>query len=151
MSRPAAIGLILALLTMWLLVVAKLAQVPATPEHRGEAAPVWRVKPPEEFGEARPILRAHASRSRSPQARAGRHLNWTALAQCESSNNPRAISASGKYRGLYQMDARFWATYGGKSYAGSPENATVREQTLVAERGYDARGARPWPVCGRRL
>ncbi len=31
-------------------------------------------------------------------------LDWPALARCESGGNPRAVSSSGKYRGLYQFD-----------------------------------------------
>lgn len=95
---------------------------------------------------------APASRSRhtEPPSRLDL-LDWQAMARCESSGDPRAVSASGKYRGLYQFDADFWRTYGGLSYAKRPENATVREQTIVAQRGYAARGRAPWPFCGKRL
>lgn len=63
---------------------------------------------------------------------------------CESTDNYRAVSRTGKYRGGWQMDAPFWATYGGLAYASRPELATPLEQDLVAYAGYLARGWRPW-------
>lgn len=61
---------------------------------------------------------------------------------CESSNNPGAISRTGKYRGLWQMDADFWRSYGG--IAPSPDQASRAEQNYVAYRGYLSRGWNPW-------
>jgi hypothetical protein len=78
-------------------------------------------------------------------------LNWTALAECESSGNPRAVSRSGRYRGAFQMDADFWRTYGGHQYASRPDLASYAEQLRVAQRGYQARGRAPWPTCGKAL
>lgn len=73
---------------------------------------------------------------------------WWQLRQCESGNNYQAISPSGTYRGAYQFDRSTWASYGP---AGDPAAATKPEQDSRAERLYDARGAQPWPVCGRYL
>lgn len=111
--------------------------------------------------EGTPRSRASAaSRSRSGgsarttnpvQVTATGSLNWHALAKCESSNQPTQTSATGKYRGLYQMDADFWRSYGGLEYALRPDLATPAEQTTVAARGYAARGRSPWPYCGRFL
>src|SRR5438046_1405604 len=59
-------------------------------------------------GRPRPAPRrdvpAPASRSRhtEPPSRLDR-LDWKALATCESGNNPRAVSPSGRYRGLFQF------------------------------------------------
>lgn len=75
-------------------------------------------------------------------------LNWWALAQCESGNNPRAVSRSGEYRGLYQFRLSTWRSVGG---VGDPIDASREEQTLRAKRLYLRSGWRPWPVCGRRL
>lgn len=69
-----------------------------------------------------------------------------AIAACESGHNPRAISASGTYRGLFQFNGSTWAAAGG---SGDPAQASVREQYLRAAVTYSQRGARPWPVCGR--
>lgn len=75
------------------------------------------------------------------------HLNWRALAQCESSGNPRAVNAAGYY-GLYQFDTTTWRSVGG---TGMPHQASRREQTRRAQRLYGSRGRSPWPNCGRLL
>lgn len=72
------------------------------------------------------------------------------VAACESGTSPTSISSSGRYRGLFQADADFWASYGGLSFAARPELASAREQTLVAYRGFLAHSWAPWPRCGRR-
>jgi hypothetical protein len=78
----------------------------------------------------------------------GGTLNWTVLAACESSNNPRAISPNGLYFGLYQFDLPTWKSYGGQ---GSPIDSAPSGQTAVAYALYLARGTQPWPVCGHFL
>ncbi len=75
-------------------------------------------------------------------------LNWWALAQCESGNNPRAVSGNGLYRGLYQFRQSTWYGVGG---TGDPIDASREEQTLRAKRLYLRSGTSPWPYCGRRL
>lgn len=74
-------------------------------------------------------------------------LNWPALAQCESSGNPRAVSM-GRYFGLYQFDLQTWGSVGG---VGNPADASPTEQTARAQQLYDKRGPAPWPVCGWHL
>lgn len=86
-----------------------------------------------------------AARSAVPAA--VRALDWPALARCESSGNPRAVSPSGDM-GLYQFNQRTWTAIGGH---GSPVQNTAAEQTLRAQLLYVQRGAAPWPTCGRRL
>ena len=71
-------------------------------------------------------------------------LNWTALAQCESSGNPQAINPAGYY-GLFQFDLGTWAAVGG---SGLPSDASPAEQLYRAQLLYAGRGASPWPVCG---
>ena len=94
----------------------------------------------------------HAGRSRHVAGRSEyTGQDWSALARCESSGNPRAVSRTGKYRGAFQMDSSFWRTYGGRRYATRPDLATYAEQLAVAQRGYAARGRSPWPYCGRFL
>jgi len=67
------------------------------------------------------------------------------IAACESHGNPRAVSASGTYRGKYQFSYGTWASVGGK---GDPAAASEREQdrraALLLRRG----GPGHWPVCG---
>lgn len=91
---------------------------------------------------------SNASRSlRRPSLENRNPLNWPALAQCEASGNPRAVSM-GRYFGLYQFDVSTWASVGGE---GNPADATPAEQTHRARLLYEERGAAPWPVCGWRL
>lgn len=87
---------------------------------------------------------APASAGSPPASNGG--LNWAALAQCESSGNPRAVS--GPYQGLFQFDQGTWASVGG---SGQPMNASPAEQQYRAQLLYQQRGRAPWPVCGRHL
>ncbi len=73
---------------------------------------------------------------------------WEALRFCESTNDYRAISPSGEYRGAYQFDLETWATVGG---TGDPIDAPVEEQDARARELYARRGHQPWPKCGRFL
>jgi resuscitation-promoting factor RpfB len=75
-------------------------------------------------------------------------LNWAALAACESGGRPNAVSASGKYRGMYQFSTSTWASVGG---SGDPAAASAAEQTFRAQQLYARSGAGQWPHCGPRL
>jgi len=74
-------------------------------------------------------------------------LNWAALAQCESGGRPSAVSASGKYRGMYQFSQTTWNGVGG---SGDPAAASVAEQTMRAQMLYARSGAGQWG-CGSHL
>ena len=93
-----------------------------------------------------PVVVAQQAATAAPSGPAS-NMNWSALAACESSGNPQAVS-SGGYMGLYQFDQRTWESVGG---TGSPLNASSAEQTLRAEILFSQRGSSPWPVCGSRL
>ena len=73
---------------------------------------------------------------------------WERLRFCESTDNYRAISPSGRYRGAYQFDRPTWKTVGG---TGDPAEAPPAEQDARARELYARRGHQPWPVCGRYL
>jgi uncharacterized protein YabE (DUF348 family) len=76
-------------------------------------------------------------------------LNWRALAQCESSGRPTAVSPTGKYHGLYQFSLPTWAAVGG---TGLPSQAPAAEQTSRAQKLFQIANWRTqWPVCGVRL
>lgn len=65
----------------------------------------------------------------------------------ESGFNCKAVNPSGKYRGKWQMDKDFWASYGGLAYASRPDLASCAAQNYVAYRGYLARGWSPWSTA----
>jgi septal ring factor EnvC (AmiA/AmiB activator) len=69
------------------------------------------------------------------------------IADCESGGNPRAVSASGQYRGKYQFDQGTWEGVGG---TGDPAAASEAEQDRRAAMLYARSGPAPWPVCGYR-
>jgi len=101
---------------------------------------------------ARRVVKAPAPRRVLVGARFGTvpgtgHLNWRALAKCESSGNPRAVNAAGYY-GLYQFDGGTWRSVGGRGLA---HQASSAEQTYRAQLLYRDRGRSPWPHCGRLL
>lgn len=78
------------------------------------------------------------------------------LARCESSGNPRSVSKSGRYHGLYQFDQRTWNSVarsaGRRDLVGvRPSRATATDQTVLARVLHGQRGWQPWPVCGRRV
>ncbi|NGN69386.1 DUF348 domain-containing protein [Streptomyces sp. A7024] len=76
------------------------------------------------------------------------HLDWKALARCESGGRASAVDATGQHGGLYQFDTGTWQGLGG---AGRPQEASAAEQTYRAKKLYVQRGAAPWPACGRNL
>lgn len=110
------------------------------------------------FGAERPGSPQRASRSRTLTRPAARSLgpdggtgslrDWHALAKCESGDNPRAVSPSGRYRGLFQFNLRTWRGVGG---LGDPAKASRSEQLRRAHLLFERRGRQPWPVCGSRL
>lgn len=73
-------------------------------------------------------------------------LNWAALAQCESTGNPRAVNPAGYY-GLYQFSLSTWASVGG---TGNPIDASPAEQLNRAQILYNKAGAGQWG-CGANL
>lgn len=75
-------------------------------------------------------------------------LNWAALARCESGGRANAVSATGKYHGLYQFSVATWQAVGG---TGLPSQASADEQTHRAQLLYNRAGAGQWPHCGRNL
>jgi len=73
--------------------------------------------------------------------------DYRKIAMCESSMNPKAVSRSGKYRGMFQFDQRSWVWSGGDPTI-RPDEATVSEQyararSLVQKQGFH----RAFPQC----
>jgi len=68
------------------------------------------------------------------------------IAKCESSGNPRAISANGRYRGKFQFSRATWKSIGGRG--SDPARASEAHQDRMALKLYRAQGVAPWPACG---
>jgi peptidoglycan hydrolase-like protein with peptidoglycan-binding domain len=62
----------------------------------------------------------------------------------ESGGSCTAVSPSGAYRGRWQMGAPFWRSFGGLTFAPTPDQATCGEQDYVAYRGWIASWWTPW-------
>jgi peptidoglycan hydrolase-like protein with peptidoglycan-binding domain len=94
-------------------------------------------------------VRASTSRAPEPSRSGDRvtRLNWPALADCESSGNPRAVNRAGYY-GLYQFSRGTWRSVGG---SGLPTGASPGEQTTRAQILFRRSGSSPWPHCGHHL
>lgn len=141
-------------------VVLALAALPATAEH---IDPDPANIPPSYNGEAD---RAHLRHARTHLA-ARRNLElprrprvtarsrrttsggvWDLLAACEASGNPRAVSPSGLYRGLYQFDLETWRSVG---MTGDPIDYPAAVQLEAAKRLHARRGWKPWPACAKKL
>ncbi|MDX3529598.1 ubiquitin-like domain-containing protein [Streptomyces sp. ID05-39B] len=88
------------------------------------------------------------TKPRPASVRGADHLDWQALAVCESGGRPDAVDPSGNYGGLYQFDTHTWHSLGG---TGRPQDAPASEQTFRAKKLYVRRGAAAWPHCGPRL
>lgn len=73
---------------------------------------------------------------------------WSRLAQCESGGNPRAVSPSGTYHGLYQFSVATWQSVGG---SGLPSQASPAEQTQRAQALQARSGWGQWPHCSSVL
>lgn len=99
-------------------------------------------KPP-----TKPVVRKPAPKAPANKPAAD-NLNWRALAMCESGNNPRAVSRTGRYRGLYQFAMATWRSVGG---VGDPIDASRDEQTYRAQILYRRVGAGAWGSCASRL
>jgi nucleoid-associated protein YgaU len=74
-------------------------------------------------------------------------VNWTAIANCESSGDWAANTGNGFYGGL-QFTESTWLAYGGGSYAQYPYEASQSAQITVAEAVLAGQGIGAWPVCG---
>lgn len=95
--------------------------------------------------------RKEASRSRptvDPTWTGTHNLNWRALAQCESGGDPRAVSRTGKFRGLVQFSLSSWHAVG---MAGDPIDYPASVQIEAARRLYAIQGPGAWPYCRRFL
>jgi hypothetical protein len=73
--------------------------------------------------------------------------DWKAIAMCESSLNPKAISPTGKFMGLFQFSQSSWEFVGGK---GKPHEAHWKVQFAMAKKLKEKQGWNAWPQCSRK-
>ena len=84
------------------------------------------------------------------QASAAGDAEWDQVARCESSGNWAINTGNGYYGGL-QFSASTWISNGGGVYAATANLATKAQQIAIADKLYAARGATPWPTCGKYI
>jgi Transglycosylase-like domain len=77
------------------------------------------------------------------------------LRQCESTDNYRAVSASGLYRGAYQFDQTTWNDVADRFFPWlvgvDPIDAEPWWQDAMTRALWSERGRQPWPICGYRV
>lgn len=95
-----------------------------------------------ELSAAQAAVRQNASGHTDPGEAA-----WSRLRFCESGGVYTTNTGNGFY-GAYQFDLQTWRSMGG---TGLPSAAPYWEQDLRAKGLFWARGAQPWPLCGRFL
>lgn len=71
-------------------------------------------------------------------------VDWGPITKCESGNNPRAQNRSSTASGLYQFLDSSWKAYGGGKYAARAKDATVAQQTEIANSAFRRSGLSPW-------
>ena len=74
--------------------------------------------------------------------------DWKAIAMCESSLNPKAISPSGKYMGLFQFSQASWEFVGQQ---GKPHEASWVIQYKAARDLHKIQGWKAWPTCAKKI
>ena len=74
--------------------------------------------------------------------------DWKAIAMCESSLNPKAISPTGKYMGLFQFSQASWEFVGQQ---GKPHEANWVIQYKAARDLHKIQGWKAWPTCAKKM
>jgi LysM repeat protein len=71
-------------------------------------------------------------------------VDWGPIMKCESGGNPRAQNSGSTASGLYQFLDSSWKAYGGGKYSARAKDASVAEQTEVANAAFRRSGLTPW-------
>jgi membrane-bound lytic murein transglycosylase MltF len=74
--------------------------------------------------------------------------DWKAIAICESSLNPKAISPTGKFMGLFQFSQASWEFVGQQ---GKPHEANWVIQYKAARDLHKIQGWKAWPTCAKKI
>lgn len=91
----------------------------------------------------------HSSRARAAIPMSVWRASATArhVVRAESGGNCRDVSASGTYRGCWQMTQGLWQGHGGRAFAARPELASCAQQDIVAYRIWVEQGWSPWSTA----
>ncbi|MEU6238290.1 transglycosylase family protein [Kitasatospora sp. NPDC047058] len=74
---------------------------------------------------------------------------WDKVAECESGGDWSIVSSgSPRYYGGLQFVQSTWIAYGGQQYAPYANQATKKQQILIAEKVLARQGQTAWPHCG---
>ena len=71
-------------------------------------------------------------------------MHGRGVAYRESHLSCTVVSANGSWRGKWQMTTSLWKSYGGLTYAATPEKASCLAQDKVAYRVWIASWWGPW-------
>ena len=71
-------------------------------------------------------------------------VDWTPIIKCESGHNPKAQNRSSTASGLFQFLDSSWKAYGRAKYSSRAKDATVAQQTEIAEAAFRRSGLSPW-------
>ena len=81
-------------------------------------------------------------------------IQWANLRQCESLGNYTIVSSNQLYYGAYQFSIATWddiaSRHAPQLVGVLPSAATQAQQDFLAQKLYDERSWRPWPICGAR-
>lgn len=111
----------------------------------------WRDYPPETTTTTKPKPKPTTTTIKRASRSAPRVVTgdiWGALGACESGNNPRAVSGSGRYRGAFQFSIATWQSLG---YSGDPIEHSYETQLKAAKELQERSGWGQWPSCARKL
>lgn len=75
---------------------------------------------------------------------------WRNLADCESGGNYRINTGNGYY-GAYQFSKPTWDSVGGQQFAQYPHQASIEQQTIMAQKLQQRSGWGQWPACTSKL
>lgn len=117
------------------------AEVEPTTTTSLPSVPVTSVPVAAHPAEPRPRSRVRATAG-APQPSTSK---WACIIDRESRGDPTAVNRSSGAGGLYQFLPTSWRAYGG---TGLPQDASVAEQTRVAETAYARSGWAPWAGDG---
>lgn len=74
---------------------------------------------------------------------------WDAVIACESGGDPRIVNSQSTASGLFQFLDSTWRTLGGTTFGRRARDASIEQQTEIANRAYARSGLNPWQASKR--